>query len=107
MNKYATGKKIFLTDNEYWEVLNAAERQAIYQIRKAWDDGNDPLVTTDKRGVANISELSASVNRLHEKIDNLPANDAEGTRDTASVTGGSNRDNSALVRQPPNKKMKT
>ena len=78
-----------------------------HDLEETWDDGNDPLATTDKRGVANISELSASVNRLHEKIDNLPANDAEGTRDTASVTGGSNRDNSALVRQPPNKKMKT
>ena len=49
VNRYVTGDRIFVDDNTYRNLMNATERNAVYQIRVDLNANKDPLSTVGRK----------------------------------------------------------
>ena len=57
VHRHVTGDRIFVDDNTYWNLMNATERHAVYQIRVDLKANNNPLSTVGKKRTSEVAAL--------------------------------------------------
>ena len=68
VHRHVTGDRIFVDDNTYWNLMDATERHAVYQIRVDLNANKDPLGKVGRKRTSEVAALQRTVEELSARV---------------------------------------
>ena len=77
VHRHVTGDRIFVDDNTYWNLMDATEHHAVYQIRVYLKDNKYPLGNVSRKRTSEVTALQRTVEELSAHVGHYPGNSTE------------------------------